>query len=231
MPLFYLKFTLLENARSDCMTLFGSMTEADDKKEMGEIRLIGRWSTLGEGAGFCICEAKNAQILGNWLVNWVPMVTITTVPILDDNMAREIILGKPPPYVVDYKNAGNEAKEGESLYFIEYTFKNGCKSQGFELFANLSEEEDKQDAGNNTCYGRWHNLGTGTGIAICSSKSEVDLYTWAFHWKDLCDVIINPVLNDSQFRNIVRSKPDYAKKHALLMEKINPTKSRNGWFR
>ena len=126
MPQFLMKFKLLDNAREDCMTLFGGMTEEEDKKDMGSgIRLIGRWSTLGEGAGFCICEADDAKVLANWLVNWTPMVTITTVPILDDNQAREIILNKKPTYHVDYSNVGAEAKDGESLFIIEYKFKDG----------------------------------------------------------------------------------------------------------
>jgi hypothetical protein len=169
----FLKFKLIETQRSDCMTLFASMSETDVKNDMGdEVRLIGRWSTLGEGSGFCVCEAKDAACLGNWLTNWTTMATITTTPILDDNMARSIILGTDPPYIGDQTSAGNEAKEGESLYFIEYAFKKDCKQEGFKTFANLSAEEDIVDAGNNTCYGRWHNLGNGTGIAIMSNKKN-----------------------------------------------------------
>ena len=229
MPLFYLKFKLLDHARSDCMTLFGGMTPEDDKQDMGKgIRLIGRWSTLGEGAGFCICEADSAKTLGNWLTNWISMVTITTVPIVDDNQARAIILGSEPSYQVDYSKAGNDANETESLYLIEYAFHDGCKTKGYNMFAQMSQEDDRADAGTNTPLGRWHNLGTGTGIAVCSSKSEVDLYTWAMHWKDICDCTITPVLSDAEFRAMMQSKPDFATKRAALMAKMKPT-SRRWW--
>lgn len=221
MPLFYIKYTLLDSARSDCMTLFGGMTASDDKNEMGEnIKMIGRWSTVGESSGFCICEATDSKALGEWLTNWVPMATIVTVPVLDDNMAREIILNKTPDYQVDYSHAGDEAKPGESLYFIEYKFRDEKRMEGFDTFANLSSEEDLVDAGKNTCMGRWHNIGTGSGIAICSSESEMDIYKWIFHWTSICDCVVRPVLTDNEFREIIRGKPDFQKKHTALMEKL-----------
>ena len=229
MALFYLKFRLLENARSDCMTLFAGMSKEDDDKDMGEgIALIGRWSTLGEGAGFCVCRAKDAQTLGRWLSNWSTMATIEAIPIVDDNQARAIILGKPPDYTVDYGRAGETSADGDSLYFIEYRFHAGCKAEGYKTFADLSREDDLQDAGNNVCLGRWHDLGSGSGIAVCSSKSEVDLYTWAYRWMALCDVKITPVLHDDEFRAMMRQKPDFSRKHAALMERMLP--KRAGFF-
>jgi hypothetical protein len=223
MPLFYLQFKLLDHARSDCMTLFAGMNQEDDKAEMGDdIKLIGRWSTLGEGAGFCICEAKDASTLANWLVSWTPMVTIKTTPILDDNQARAVILKSEPPFVVDYSKVGDEAAENESLYFIQYKFKEDCKAKGFATFAGLTQEQDAADSGNNTCMGRWHNLGTGTGVAICSSASESDLFAWAYNWKDMCDCVVTPVVSDKEFRRIMQNKPDFWAKHAALMDKMKP---------
>ncbi len=228
MPLFYLKFKIVEGYRRDCMTLFGGMKDADDRADMGDgIELLGRWSTLGEGAGFCVCKAENARVLGNWLANWIPMVTITVVPVVDDNQAREIILGKKPEYIVTYDKTGAQAKDGESLYFIEYSFKEGCKSTGFDLFASLDAEKDTADAGLNTPYGRWHDLATGTGIAICSSASEFDLQSWAYHWKEICDCRITPVLSDSDFRNIIQSKPWFGEHQAALQKKTSGTRR---WF-
>lgn len=231
MPLFLLKFNIVEGARSDCMTLFGGMTEADDKADMGSgIELIGRWSTLGEGAGYCVCRADNAKTLGNWLANWLPMVTITVVPVVDDNEARRIILGSEPDYTVDYSRAGDApTTDDESLYLIKYAFKPGCKAQGFEMFASLSEEMDRSDAGENTTLGRWHDLATGTGVAVCLSKSSSALQAWAHNWKDLCDCSITPVLSDAEFRSIVQAKPGFVDKRTVLMKKMAPSSGRRWW--
>jgi hypothetical protein len=230
MPLFYLKYTINENARSDCMTYFGGMTPDDDVKDMGkDIQLLGRWSTVGESSGFCICQAKNAKVLNSWLLNWSTMATIECFPVVDDNAARKIILGNEPSFMFDYTNVGNEAKSDESLYFIEYKFHPEKRQQGFEAFSQMTQEQDVCDAGSNTCYGRWHNLGTGSGVAICSSKSEVDLYTWAFHWTSMCDCVVRPVVSDKDCRDNIKSKPDFQVKYQGLMDKMKGVKK--SWWR
>ena len=228
MPLFLLKFRVLDAARTDCMTLFGGMSEANDRAELGDdVTLVGRWSTVGEAAGFCICRASGARALARWLLGWVPMATITVTPVVDDNQAREIILGKPAPYAVDYTRAGDPPGEDESLYLIEYAFRDGCKPAGFDAFAALDEAADRADAGDNTPLGRWHDLATGTGVAVCSSRSELALQAWAFHWKDLCDCKITPVLTDAELRATMQATPGFAEKRAALLKRMAPRRS---WF-
>lgn len=221
MPTFFCEYTILDFARDDCMTFFGGMSAEDDKRDLGDnVTLLGRWSTVAEGRGYCVCKAGTAKDVTNWLYNWVKMATIKVYPILDDNQAREIILKVPPSYTVDYSRAGDEAAPGQSLYFIKYKFHNDKRMAGYQAFASLTEKEDKQDAGNNTCLGRWHNLGLGSGVAICSSESEVDLYKWAFNWASMCDCEIVPVVHDRECREVITSKPDFVQKHARLLEKM-----------
>lgn len=221
MPTFFCEYKILDGARDDCMTFFGGMTPEDDLRDLGgTVKLLGRWSTVGEAAGYCVCEAPTAKDLSNWLYNWVKMANIRVIPVVDDNQARRIILGKEPDYTVDYSRVAQEAGDGESLYFIKYKFHQDKRMDGFQAFANMSEKADAQDAGNNTSLGRWHCLGNGSGIAICSSKSEEDVYSWAFHWASMCDCEVVPVVNDRECREVIRSKPDFAKKHQLLVAKM-----------
>ena len=221
MPTFFCEYKILDGSRDDCMTFFGGMTPEDDLRDLGgKVKLLGRWSTVGEASGFCVCEAPTAKDLSSWLYNWIKQADIKVVPILNDNQARRIILakdGKEPEFEVDYSHVGDEAGEGESLYFIKYKFHDGKRMDGYQAFANMSEKEDQQDAGNNRPLGRWHNLGLGSGIAICSSSSEEDLYKWAFNWASMCDCEVVPVVNDRECREVIKSKPDFAKKHQLLM--------------
>ena len=231
MPLFYLKYTINKASRNDCVTFFGGMTSEDDKKDVGDdIELLGRWSTVGESCGFCICNAKSASALNAWLLNWSTMATIECFPVVDDNMARKIVLGEEPSFAFDYSNVSGEAKEGESLYFIEYKFFPDKRAEGYKAFANMTQEQDVADAGPNTCYGRWHNLGTGSGVAICSSKTEVDLYTWAFKWSSMCDCVVRPVVSDKDLRRNIQSKPDFTLKYTALMEKMRPSVKKASWF-
>ena len=213
MVLYYLRYKMLEDsaARTRCLSAFGHMTEEDDRKDAGEVELLGRWSTVGESSGYCICEAPSARSLHSWLVNWAPVGTIEAYPVLDDNAARRVLLGvEKEPFTVDTGRLGDPAREGESLYFIEYRFQPGKRGEGFKAFANMTEEQDREDAGDNTCLGRWHDLGRGAGAAVCSSPSAEALHAWAHHWTELCDCRIVPVVSDAECRANIRAKPQYA---------------------
>lgn len=221
MPLFYCEYEILDHTRSDCMTFFGSMTDEDDKKEMGEhITLHGRWSTVGEARGCCIATAKNGQVLTDWLYNWLPMATCTVWPMVDDNDAREIILKQKPTYTVDYSHVGDEPKEDETLFWIKYKFRPEHRMKGHKAFAGMSAKDDAKDAGNNRPLGRWHDLGRGCGVAIAASKSSKDVYQWAYNWAEMCSCEIKPVVTDKQCRAVISGKPDFQKKLTKLMAKM-----------
>ena len=213
MVLYYLKYKILQDSasRAQCLTAFGHMTEDDDRRDAGDdIRIVGRWNTVGELAGYCVCEAPSAKALHAWLLNWAALATIEAYPVLDDNAARRVLLGEAKePFTVDTSHAGDPAKAGESLYFIEYRFQPGKRAEGFKAFSSMTEEQDREDAGDNTCLGRWHDLGRGVGAAVCSSPSEEALHTWAYNWTELCDCRIVPVVGDAECRENIRAKPQY----------------------
>tara|TARA_Y100000748_G_C15425258_1_gene461059 strand:- start:15 stop:989 length:975 start_codon:yes stop_codon:yes gene_type:complete len=222
MPTFYCEYTILKNqqTRDACMTFFAGMTEADDQRELGKVNLLGRWSTIGEGRGFCIAEAPDAAAMSAWLSNWVPMADIYTVPVLTDNEHRAMILGKEPSYKVSYDMVSAAPKAGESLYFIKYKFHCGKRSEGFKAFASMTEEQDEADGGDCTSYGRWHVPSEGCGYAIASAPSAAAIYKWAYNWEPLCDCEIQGVTGDATTRAILRKAPGFAAKHAALMEQL-----------
>ena len=222
MTIFFCEYSILpdQNTRDACMTLFGGMSELDDLKELGNVKLLGRWACVGEAKGFCIAKAENVGDMQKWLNAWVTMADIKVVPCLDDNEQRELILKEDPPYKVSYEKVGDGPKDKESLYFIKYKFRDGSRQQGFELFSKLSEEDDKNDSGNCTSYGRWHVPSQGCGFAIASSPSALDLYKWAYNWDALCDVEIVPVTRDEETREIIKSGLGFDEKHRFLMERL-----------
>ena len=84
------------------------------------------------------------------------MATCHVKPVVDDNVAREIILKEKPTYTVDYSKVGEEPLDGETLFYITYRFYPQHGVAGNNLFANLTEEQDKADAGNCRPLGRYH---------------------------------------------------------------------------
>ena len=217
MPLYLGTWEILESKREQCMTYFGSMSPEDDLAESKGVTVHGRWSDMGTGTGAVICESDNYANVASWLYNWVPMATCHVKPVVDDNVAREIILKEKPTYTVDYSKVGEEPLDGETLFYITYRFYPQHRVAGNNLFANLTEEQDKADAGNCRPLGRYHDLGDGSGMAIAAAKSEADVYKWAFNWSSMCECKIIPVLTDKQCRNIIRSKPDFEEKLVKLV--------------
>ena len=210
--------------RETCMTFFGGMTQEDDARELGDVILLGRWAYVGEAKGFCVVRTPTHYDLQKWLNNWVSMADIKVMPCLDDNEHHEMLLGEVPPFKVVYDKVRHGAKENESLFYIKYQFKDGCKDTGFQAFANMTKEIDLKDAGNCTCYGRWHVPSLGCGYAIASSPTVKDIYKWAYNWNSLCDCTITPVTCDEETREIIKMGFGYEVKHMKLMELLEKLK-------
>ena len=222
MTLFLVKWKIMDNARVPCFTYFGSMTQADDIAESPGVEILGRWGSLGNASGCCICKAVKYSDVSSWIYNWAPMANIEIKAVCDDNVARKIISGSEPSYLVDYSHVGDEPDEGETLYMIQYKFHQDKKIDGYNLFAGLSQEDDENDCGECRPLGRWHDLGGGCGMAIAAAKSEEDIYKWAFNWTSICDCEIVPVLTDKQSRKIIKGKPDFEQKLAEVRKSMAP---------
>ena len=212
MTLYYGTWKIMDSARVPCMTYFASMDAGDDAKESVGVELLGRWSDVGTASGHFICRAESYNSVVSWLYNWVPMATCTIKPICDDNTAREIVLRKRPSYIVPYDNVGDRVLSGETMYAITYKFYADKRVAGANAFANMTEEQDKGDAGNCRPLGRWHDLGNGSGFAVACARSEVDVYRWANNWAEMCECSVVPVVTDDVARAIIRQKPDFNKK-------------------
>jgi len=162
-------------------------------------------------------QAKNADVLSGWMLNWATKCTITVHPTLDDNEAREIILGREPAFQAPYDEVGDEPKHGETLYMIKYQFKESKRLEGQYMFANMTKEQEDANAGATRTLGHWYNLGTGCGMVVSAAKSAKDLYKCALNWTALCDMDISPVLTDAAARAVIRARPDHKEKAEALM--------------
>ena len=223
MPLFLATYKFFNDTRSDGVTYFATMDEGAMEADKGpDIKMHGRWHEIGNCAGAIIAEAPNAKTLFTWLSKWSETMCDVDVKIIcDDNATRQIILkADKAPWRANYDNIGDEPGEGESLYMASFKFYPEHKMTAYTTFANLTEEQDKADAGACRNLGRYHDLGAGSGIIIAAAKSEKDLYAWAFNWAPLCEVRIVPVLTDKDAQDITRGKPGFDKKVAALMAKI-----------
>jgi hypothetical protein len=234
MPLFLATWKCFNCTRSDCFTYFATIYDAAMEADKGpEIVIRGRWHEIGNCAGAVIAEAPNANSLYTWVFNWSETnCSVDVKAICDDNATREIVLrAGRPPWRANYDNIGDEPREGESLYMASFEFYPEHKMTAYTTFANLSEEQDKADSGACRNLGRYHDLGTGSGIIIAAAKSEKDLYAWAFNWAPVCKVKIVPVLTDKDAQALIKAKPGFDKKVAALMatERAGTIKAKHGF--
>lgn len=222
MPLFLMTWKIFDGARDDCSTMFGSMNAEADAKDAGACKLLGRFCDMGAARGWAVAEAPTSSDINAWAYSWSTMANLIVTPILDDDMAREVILKKKPAFNAKYNyDMKYEPTTGESIYIIKYQFKAGKEQDGHAAFANMTEEADKADPGPCKPIGRYHNLLKANGIGICAAKTEIDLYKWGYNWAPLCDIEVIPVVTDTQCRKIVTAKPDHEKKLKALMAKMS----------
>ena len=74
---------------------FAHMTEADDRAQEGpDMRTIGRWHNIADGSGVQIVEAKSADVVYAFILNWAPFLEAKVSPVLDDASVRKVILSK-----------------------------------------------------------------------------------------------------------------------------------------
>lgn len=230
MPLYYIKYKMKDDARSDTLTLFGSMNAEQDAADMGpDIKMLGRWHNMGDMTGYVIVSAPDNATLNKWVFNWTESACdCVLTPIVDDDTARTIILkgeacGWKAGGYIPYGEKGYEPEAGESIFAVEYVFAPGKKMEGYTAFGGLTKEMDDGDAGKVVKIGRWHNLGAGTGFGICKlpkGADESDLYKWAYNWTGMADIMIYPVNTDAGQRKIVSSKPGFDKKLEAVMKKM-----------
>jgi len=222
MPLFFGKWKILDMARVDCLTMFGAMNEDADAQDRGpNVTMHFRGSNMGNATGFFVAEAPLITDLYNFVFNWSEGACDCEItPICDDDTAREIILKKEPDWKTDYYVQMPEPNEGESMWVAEYQFCPGCKIEGHQALANLTKEADTADSGDCTPFGRWHDLGRGSGVVVASAKCEKDLYKWAYNWAPLCDVKFTPVTTDKQSRAIISGKDGFEAKLEATMKKM-----------
>jgi len=87
---FMVSWKVHEDKRHEALKIFSAMSDEDDSTDLGGVRLIGRWHDLVGFTGVAIAETDEPKELSAWLLNWNGVIDVASVPVLDDNEAREI---------------------------------------------------------------------------------------------------------------------------------------------
>ena len=88
---FMLTWQMHEGMLHETLSVFAHMTVEQEKALMGdEVKLLGRWHDLIRGAGVAIYEAKSAEALSAYALNWNKFMDLDIAPVVDDDDCRTI---------------------------------------------------------------------------------------------------------------------------------------------
>ncbi len=87
---FMVTWKVHEDKRHEALKTFSAMSDADDSRDLGDVKLIGRWHDVIGFTGVAIAETDDPAALSDWLLNWNHVIDVQSVPVLDDNEAREL---------------------------------------------------------------------------------------------------------------------------------------------
>tara|TARA_Y100000813_G_C24041654_1_gene294871 strand:+ start:150 stop:398 length:249 start_codon:yes stop_codon:yes gene_type:complete len=77
----------------------------------------------------------------------------------------------------------------------------------YKAFSQMTPEDDLKDAGETIkIVGRWHAVGGGRGVCICETDSVESLTGWMVNWAGMCEIDVEPVIEDAPLRSVVSQK-------------------------
>ena len=78
----------------------------------------------------------------------------------------------------------------------------------FVTWRIYDDEDHKNDHGALKSYGRWHNLGNGTGATVLEASTAEDLYNGAWNWSEsMCNIDVAPIIDHNKLREVILGSP------------------------
>ena len=80
------------------------------------------------------------------------------------------------------------------------------RQDAYKAFAQMSDADDEADRGGVNLIGRWHDVASGSGVAIGESDDAAAVQAWALNWNSVLDPEITPVLDDAEAKALIKTK-------------------------
>jgi len=81
------------------------------------------------------------------------------------------------------------------------------RHEALAQFSKMTDDDDKADLGNNIKrIGRWHDVQGFTGVEIFETDDPKAIANHSLNWNGLIDILVTPVLDDEETREIGRIK-------------------------
>ena len=141
-------------------------------------------------------------------------------PVITDDQCREMLLRKKPDFSVSHENLNAPLEEGETLFWATWKLYPEKRDEAYKKFAMMSQADDVADQMNIRRLGRFHNPAEGTGFGIFAAKTALDAHAAMYHWVNMCEMKVAPVVTDAQVIHIIQSKEGFQVKSDALQKKM-----------
>ena len=98
-------------------------------------------------------------------------------------------------------------------FLITWSLPNSNRVQCHNIFANMSPEDHEKDSGPHLkVLGRWHRMAGTGGTCIVETDNIEALNKWTLSWTPLCEISVEPVVDDASARSSIQSKQYFVPK-------------------
>ena len=91
-------------------------------------------------------------------------------------------------------------------FMITWRIHDEKRHEALDHFSAMSAEDDAADLGGVNRIGRWHDLVSFTGVAICEADDVAAVSNWILNWNAIIDAEVTPVCDDAETRAIGRAR-------------------------
>ena len=101
------------------------------------------------------------------------------------------------------------------LFLISWNISSANRVACWNVFGNMTPADDLKDAGEHiNVHGRWHRLNGASGVCVCETDSAAALNSWMLNWSPICEISVEPIVNDADSRAALHGKPFFQAKDA-----------------
>ena len=101
------------------------------------------------------------------------------------------------------------------LFLVSWNISSANRVACWNAFGNMTPADDLNDSGPDiNVIGRWHHLSGSGGVCILETNNSSALNSFMLNWSPICDISVNPVVDDAGARAAIQTKPYFQKKES-----------------
>tara|TARA_Y100001970_G_scaffold260403_1_gene342451 strand:- start:528 stop:857 length:330 start_codon:yes stop_codon:yes gene_type:complete len=101
------------------------------------------------------------------------------------------------------------------LFLVSWNISSENRVACWNVFGNMTPADDLDDSGEHiNVHGRWHRLNGAGGVCVCETNNAAALNSWMLNWSPICEISVEPIVDDAGARAALQGKPFFQAKDA-----------------